>query len=345
MRKSLVAFLVSAALLPVSAYAQDVSAVLDAGLGARTSAPVALADGGRGGGREWGGGQRGGRSGQSGGHGGSNDGGGWRSRSASQPAAQPAPAPAPQQQQQQPRADWGQRGGQRSDNPGWQSRGRGEGRVYRPETRQADGAGSGNGRRWNRGGDSMSTTSPGTTPPPVLRDATRNGSRQTDWDRNNNGRVDRNWDRNRNGVVDRQWDRNRDGQLDRRWDNNRDGRVDRRHNDNRRYDNRHSNNNWNRGWRNDRRYDWNSYRNQYRHYYQMPRYYNPYGYSYGYQRFGIGIYLEDLFFSSRYWVNDPWQYRLPTPGYGLRWVRYYDDVLLVDMESGYVVDVIHDFFW
>ena len=28
-----------------------------------------------------------------------------------------------------------------------------------------------------------------------------------------------------------------------------------------------------------------------------------------------------------------------------RWVRYYDDVLLVDIYSGEVVDVIYDFFW
>ena len=28
-----------------------------------------------------------------------------------------------------------------------------------------------------------------------------------------------------------------------------------------------------------------------------------------------------------------------------RWVRYYDDVLLVDVYSGEVVDVIYDFFW
>jgi hypothetical protein len=26
-------------------------------------------------------------------------------------------------------------------------------------------------------------------------------------------------------------------------------------------------------------------------------------------------------------------------------VRYYDDVLLIDVRNGYVVDVIHDFFW
>ena len=28
-----------------------------------------------------------------------------------------------------------------------------------------------------------------------------------------------------------------------------------------------------------------------------------------------------------------------------RWVRYYDDALLVDIYSGEVVDVIYDFFW
>ena len=32
-----------------------------------------------------------------------------------------------------------------------------------------------------------------------------------------------------------------------------------------------------------------------------------------------------------YWLNDPWQYRLP-PAYGpYRWIRYYDDALLVDI--------------
>ncbi|WP_409574764.1 RcnB family protein [Sphingopyxis sp. PET50] len=30
---------------------------------------------------------------------------------------------------------------------------------------------------------------------------------------------------------------------------------------------------------------------------------------------------------------------------GYRWVRYYNDALLVDTYSGEVVDVIYDFFW
>jgi Ni/Co efflux regulator RcnB len=31
------------------------------------------------------------------------------------------------------------------------------------------------------------------------------------------------------------------------------------------------------------------------------------------------------------------------PGY--RWIRYYDDLVLVDTWDGRVADVIYDFFW
>ena len=59
----------------------------------------------------------------------------------------------------------------------------------------------------------------------------------------------------------------------------------------------------------------------------------------------MGVYLDSLFYSNRYWIGDPYYYRLP-PAYGpYRWVRYYDDALLVDIYSGEVVDVIYDVFW
>ena len=66
---------------------------------------------------------------------------------------------------------------------------------------------------------------------------------------------------------------------------------------------------------------------------------------YRYRRLSIGFYLDSVFFGSRYWINDPWTYRLPAVYGPYRWVRYYDDVLLVNTYSGEVVDVIHDFFW
>lgn len=99
-----------------------------------------------------------------------------------------------------------------------------------------------------------------------------------------------------------------------------------------------------RGWRGDNRYDWYRYRAANRHIYRPGRYYAPYR-GYSYSRIGIGFRLGSLFYANRYWINDPWHYRLP-PAYGpYRWVRYYDDALLVDIYSGQVVDVIHDFFW
>jgi hypothetical protein len=101
---------------------------------------------------------------------------------------------------------------------------------------------------------------------------------------------------------------------------------------------------WQNDWRRDRRYDWQRYRYSNRHIYRPGRYYSPYR-DHSYSRFSIGFFLQPGFFSNRYWINDPWQYRLPAAYPGTRWVRYYDDVLLVDVYTGEVVDVIHDFFW
>jgi hypothetical protein len=114
---------------------------------------------------------------------------------------------------------------------------------------------------------------------------------------------------------------------DRNWrDGNRDGRR------------------WDRNWRSSNRYDWQRYRYTNRNAYHIGRYYSPYR-NYSYRRLGIGFSLNSLFYSDRYWINDPWQYRLPEAYGPYRWVRYYDDALLVDIYSGEVVDVIYDFFW
>lgn len=193
-------------------------------------------------------------------------------------------------------------------------------------------------------------------------DRNRDGRIDRRWDRNGNGEVDRRWDRNGNGRVDRQWDRNRDGALDRRWDRNGDGRVDRYRydgqrfdnrgwRDDRRYDNRgwrddrrYDNRVWNRGWRDDRRYDWQGYRRQYGDRFHLNPYYAPYR-DHRYSRFSIGVRIGSPFYSNRYWIADPWRYRLPNAYAPYRWVRYYDDVLLVDTYSGRVVDVLYNFFW
>jgi len=101
---------------------------------------------------------------------------------------------------------------------------------------------------------------------------------------------------------------------------------------------------WDRNdWRSDRRYDWRRWRSNHRSLFRLGLYNDPFGW--GYRRWGIGSYLYPNYYTSSFWLNDPWQYRLP-PVYGpYRWVRYHDDALLVDIYSGQVVDVIYNFFW
>jgi Ni/Co efflux regulator RcnB len=101
--------------------------------------------------------------------------------------------------------------------------------------------------------------------------------------------------------------------------------------------------NWSTNWRNDHRYDWRRWRDNNRSRFHLSFYYDPFGW--GYQPYSIGWRLWPSYYSSRYWINDPWQYRLPYAPAGTRWVRYYDDALLVDTWTGEVVDVIYNFFW
>ncbi len=100
---------------------------------------------------------------------------------------------------------------------------------------------------------------------------------------------------------------------------------------------------WNNNWRGDNRYDWHNYRNHHRSHFHLGFYFDPYGW--GYQPFSIGWRLWPSYYSSNYWINDPWSYRLPYAPPGYIWVRYWNDALLVDSWSGTVIDVIPGFFW
>jgi hypothetical protein len=261
-----------------------------------------------------------------------------------EPAPQQQVAPASQQVQ---RPDGGWRGENRGD---WQ--GRANARNARNANADADAAIQRRGEVNREFGDR------------AVREARREAARRDgafdnrqgrydgrQWDHNRDGAVDHHWDRNDNGRVDRRWDRNRDGNLDRRWDRNDDERIDRRYDRDRdgrwdrhdRYDNR-TGQRWNHSWRNDRRYDWRSHRSRYSDRYRLGRYYSPYR-NWNYRRLTIGFSLWPLFYSDRYWINDPWNYRLPDVYGPYRWVRYYDDALLVDLRTGEVVDVIGAFFW
>lgn len=264
--------------------------------------------------------------------------GGWQQRQQAAPAA--APAPQPQvQAQPQPQRQWsgnrgGDAGGGVAAQPNW-GRGQQDGqRNWQPRN------------NWQRPQSPQAQLggTPAAPPPVVNRDANRDGR---NWDGNRGERGGWNGTFGRNGQAWQQ-NQNRDNNWrDRQRDDN-----NNRWNNNRRPGDRNWNRNdgwngqaWNRDWRRNQQYDWQRYRYSNRNLFRGRPYYAPYGWNYGYQRFSIGIVLNSLLWDQQYWIDDPYDYRLP-PAYGpYRWIRYYDDVLLVDLRDGRVVDVIHDFFW
>ncbi len=94
----------------------------------------------------------------------------------------------------------------------------------------------------------------------------------------------------------------------------------------------------NRRWGND---DWRGWRDRNRGVYNRGQWRAPFRY----YSFRDGARIAPQYYGSRYFISDPWRYRLPPAGYGQRWVRHYDDMLLVDTRRGYVVRVIRNFFW
>lgn len=89
------------------------------------------------------------------------------------------------------------------------------------------------------------------------------------------------------------------------------------------------------------RWEWRDWRSGHRDIFARGGWRAPFGY----QAFRPGLPIAPGFWGPRYFLNDPWRYHLPRVGRGLRWVRHYDDVLLVDVRRGFVVDVYRGFFW
>ena len=91
----------------------------------------------------------------------------------------------------------------------------------------------------------------------------------------------------------------------------------------------------------DSRYDRRDYRDNHR---SRVRYVAPYR-SWSYRPVSIGFRLDPLFYSSRYYINDYGYYGLRVPRPWERWIRYGDDLLLVNLRTGRVIDVIHYGYW
>jgi Ni/Co efflux regulator RcnB len=73
------------------------------------------------------------------------------------------------------------------------------------------------------------------------------------------------------------------------------------------------------------------------------RFHYPRGYSY--RRWGIGQSLPRLFLGAAYIFGDYSDYGLGAPPAGDEWVRYGPDLLLVDIDSGQIVDVVYGVFY
>ena len=100
---------------------------------------------------------------------------------------------------------------------------------------------------------------------------------------------------------------------------------------------------WGTGWHRDHRYNWRDHRRRHRALFRVGFYFDPFGWSY--RRYDRGWRLWPSYYDRSYWLSDPYMYRLPHAPHPYRWVRYWNDALLVDTYTGQVVDVVHDFFW
>lgn len=90
------------------------------------------------------------------------------------------------------------------------------------------------------------------------------------------------------------------------------------------------------------REDWRDYRKTHDGDYRRPAYRGPAGYRY--RPVAAGHRFAPAYYARNYWINDYSHYRLGRPGYDQRWVRYGNDVVLVNIRNGRVGVVYRGFF-
>ncbi|HEX8483826.1 RcnB family protein [Sphingomonas sp.] len=96
--------------------------------------------------------------------------------------------------------------------------------------------------------------------------------------------------------------------------------------------------------RQEAREDWRDYRRAHADVYRRGGYRGPQGYRY--RPIAIGHRFAPSYYGRQYRIDDYRTYRLAAPRYGYqRWVRYGNDVALVDTRSGRVVAVHNRFFY
>jgi Ni/Co efflux regulator RcnB len=89
------------------------------------------------------------------------------------------------------------------------------------------------------------------------------------------------------------------------------------------------------------REDWQDHRRRNHAAYRAPKFSAPFRY----RGYNPGIRVSVGQYHPRYHLNNYSNFRLPAPGYNMRYVRHYNDLLLVNVRSGYVVRAYRNFYW
>jgi len=67
--------------------------------------------------------------------------------------------------------------------------------------------------------------------------------------------------------------------------------------------------------------------------------------NWNYRAVNVGYRLQPSFYSSRYYMNDYGAYHVRAPGRWQQWIRYGNDLLLVNIRTGRVLQVVHYAGW
>ena len=85
----------------------------------------------------------------------------------------------------------------------------------------------------------------------------------------------------------------------------------------------------------------------YHGHYFAPVHISPFSYppGWGYRRWAVGAFLPPIFLAPAYYYTDWAALGLDPPPPGTQWVRYGPDLLLVDVSTGNVIEVVPDVFY
>ena len=143
---------------------------------------------------------------------------------------------------------------------------------------------------------------------------------------------------------DPRYDDHRDDRRDDRRGDRRDGQPGPRDvRDDRGYGDRRDGGSGYRDDRGGRGGDWRDYRRSHPDAFRRGGYRGPSGYRY--RPVNVGYRFQPGYYGRNYWVNDWQNYRLARPLGYQRWVRYGNDVVLVDIRNGTVASVNNGFFY